>query len=385
MRALSAVTRPSASHPAHASTRTGWRLGWTCSDSSRLNVHFTGRPSSQAARAVWAWLAQSSLPPNAPAVGDEVHEDAVLGDAEHVGDLAAVVPHALPAREHLERAVVSGHHERRLGLEEGVLDALGLEHLVDGVGAGGEGGVGVEPFGVVGAGVDRPGQDVGGGRVADLPHGRLGRVEGRERVGERGERGVVDRHQLGGPPGGGPVAGHDEGQDVAGVRRAPADRDEHRPVAVDEPDAQVARHVGGGEDALDAGDGLGRRGVDGEDVGPGVLGEDGGGVEQAGDPHVVDVVLVAERQLAGLVPAVAAADAPRRPGVAVGPLGGPPVGRGRGGRPRDRDLGARGQQVDRVEDGVVAGAAAQVAAEVAGRLVAGQRRRRLCPPGTSCA
>ena len=66
MRALSAVTRPSASHPAHASTRTGWRLGWTRSDSSRLNVHFTGRPSSQAARAVWAWLAQSSLPPKAP-------------------------------------------------------------------------------------------------------------------------------------------------------------------------------------------------------------------------------------------------------------------------------------------------------------------------------
>ena len=81
------------------------------------------------------------------AVGDEVHEHPVLGDGEHVGDLAAVVPHALAAREHLERAVVEGHGQRRLGLEEGVLDALGLEHLVDGVGAGGEGGVDVRPSG----------------------------------------------------------------------------------------------------------------------------------------------------------------------------------------------------------------------------------------------
>ena len=46
MRAFSAVTWPSASHPAHTSIRTGWRLGWTRSDSSRLNMHFTGRPSS---------------------------------------------------------------------------------------------------------------------------------------------------------------------------------------------------------------------------------------------------------------------------------------------------------------------------------------------------
>ena len=44
----------------------GWRLGCIRSDSSRDTVHDTGRPSNQAASAVWAWLAMSSLPPNAP-------------------------------------------------------------------------------------------------------------------------------------------------------------------------------------------------------------------------------------------------------------------------------------------------------------------------------
>ena len=36
------------------------------SDSSRDSVHFTGCSRSQAARAVWAWLDMSSLPPKAP-------------------------------------------------------------------------------------------------------------------------------------------------------------------------------------------------------------------------------------------------------------------------------------------------------------------------------
>ena len=140
------------------------------------------------------------------AVGDEVDEHPVLGDAEDVGDLAAVVPHALPAREHLQRAVVAGHGQRRLGLEEGVLDALGLEHLVDGVGAGGQRGVGVEPVGVVAAGVGRAGQDVGRpGSPTSHTAGSVG-VERGQGVGERGERLVVDLHQLGGPAGRGPVA-----------------------------------------------------------------------------------------------------------------------------------------------------------------------------------
>ena len=66
MRALRAVSLPSASHPTQYSIRIGCRFGCTRNDSSRDNVHFTALFSSQAARAVWAWLDMSSLPPKAP-------------------------------------------------------------------------------------------------------------------------------------------------------------------------------------------------------------------------------------------------------------------------------------------------------------------------------
>ena len=36
------------------------------SDSSRLEVQLTGRSSSHAANAAWAWFDMSSLPPKAP-------------------------------------------------------------------------------------------------------------------------------------------------------------------------------------------------------------------------------------------------------------------------------------------------------------------------------
>ena len=73
-----------------------------------------------------------------PAVGHQLDDDPVGGDVEHAADVVAVVPHALAAGVDVQRALVAGarrHGERRLRLEEGVLDALGLEHLVDGVGA----------------------------------------------------------------------------------------------------------------------------------------------------------------------------------------------------------------------------------------------------------
>ena len=65
-RTRSAVSLPSASHPAQYSRRIGWRLGCISRLSSRDSVHFTGRSSSHAASAVCAWLLMSSLPPNAP-------------------------------------------------------------------------------------------------------------------------------------------------------------------------------------------------------------------------------------------------------------------------------------------------------------------------------
>ena len=160
-------------------------------------------------------------------------------------------------------------------------------------------------------------------------------------------------HGLGRPTGGGPVLGHHDGQHVAHVGGAAALGDEHRPVLVDDPHPQLAGHVGPGEHGHHAVDGLGRRGVDGHHVGPGVLGQVQGTVQQALGADVVDVGPVAQGQLPGLV-----LDAPAA--HPAGHLGG-------------RGL-ALGQGFHRVQDLGVAGAATQMAAQVAGGLLAGQLR-----------
>ena len=125
--------------------RIGWRLACIRRLSSRDSVHFTGRCSSQAASAVWAWLRHVLLAAEGAAVGDELDGDLLVGQAEHRGDVVAVVPHALAAASRRAVAVPSaaGTASVRLGLQEGVLDALGLERLVHDVGAGGERGVDV--------------------------------------------------------------------------------------------------------------------------------------------------------------------------------------------------------------------------------------------------
>ena len=65
------------------------------------------------------------------AVRDELDGHLIVADAEHGCDLVAVVPHTLAAGVHVQAAVVTDHGERALGLEEGVLDPLGLERLGD--------------------------------------------------------------------------------------------------------------------------------------------------------------------------------------------------------------------------------------------------------------
>ena len=149
-------------------------------------------------------------------------------------------------------------------------------------------------------------------------------------------------------PGGLPVTGDDDGQHVAQVGGAPAFGDEHRPVLVDQPDAQFARDVGCSEHRLDALDGRRRRCVDPHRVGPGVVGEVQGCVEESGRPQVVDERPVSQAQLGGLVLDAAAAD------TATGHS--------------HRHL-VPGQRLDGVEDLDVAGAAAEVGAEVAGDIV----------------
>ena len=215
-----------------------------------------------------------------------------------------------------------------------MLDALRLEHLVDGVGARRQRGVDVA------AGVGAHRQDVAVG----APHGDR-RVGGdrRQRVGDRRQDVVLDVDQLGGRPRLLARLGDDDGEHVAGERRAPADGDHHRPVLVDDPDAQLAGDVGGGEHGDDAVGGGGAGGVDGDDVGAGVGGEVQGGVEHPGHAEVVDVAAVAERQLLGLVLGAGLTDA-----AAEG----------------DLERLALGDRLDGVEDLDVAGAAAQVGAEM---------------------
>ena len=93
--------------------------------------------------------------------------------------------------------------------------------------------------------------------------------------------------------------GDDDGENVTQIGRAATFRDEHRPVGVDDPDARIARHVGGGEHRRDAGHGAGAHGVDPHDVGPGVIGEPERPVQHARDAQVVDIAAVAERECGG--------------------------------------------------------------------------------------
>jgi hypothetical protein len=74
-------------------------------------------------------VAHVLLAAEAATVGHELDGDAVARHREHVGDLVAVVPHALAARVHVHGAVGPRFGEGGFGLEEGLLDALGLERL----------------------------------------------------------------------------------------------------------------------------------------------------------------------------------------------------------------------------------------------------------------
>ena len=271
--------------------------------------------------------------------------DGVVAHTEHAGDVVAVVPHALAARVHLEMAGaidVRRDGQRGLGLEERVLDALGLEGLVHRVRA-----------------VRQCSVDVATPVLADAQHVRLGlphgegrvRLERGDGVGDRGVHLVGHTHRIDRGARLFTRVGDHDGKDVTGVAGAPAHRDHHRPVLVDDADQQFARHVGRGEHGVHPGSCQRLGGVDRQHVGAGVRGEMERGMECAGHPQVVDVPAIAEREGRGLVLRTGCAD--------------------RGGQ-LGRAHGAAGDGLDRVEHLHVAGASAQVGAEVAAHLVAPQ-------------
>ena len=203
-------------------------------------------------------------------VGDQLDRDPRRIHIEHRRDVVAVVPHTLATGVDVQRSVaaVTGRDgDGRLGFEEGVLDPLGLERLVHGECARGEGRLEVRTPGV------------GAGRQ----HVRVGAphrqwcvvVECGAGVGVGGVDVVGDLDQLGGGAGVVTGVGDDDGEHVARIRRAAADGDHHRPVLVDDPDAQLARQVISGEHRLDAGCCERRRCIDRHDVGAGVTRSDG--------------------------------------------------------------------------------------------------------------
>ena len=138
----------------------------------------------------------------------------------------------------------------------------------------GESGVDVAPR------VHRAGEHV----ALELPDRVLGIVDRGARVGDRTERLVGDIDELGRFARGLPRVGDDDGEDVAEIRGAAPLGDEHGPVGVDDPDAQLTGDVGGGEHGLDTRQGACGRGVDAEHVGSGVVGEPEGAVQHAREP-----------------------------------------------------------------------------------------------------
>ena len=118
-----------------------------------------------------------------PAVGYQLDGDAPGVDSQNRGDLVAVIPHPLTTRIHV-KPVVGGHSQSRLGFHEGVLDALGLEDLLDHVGRAGQGRLYVAP------GVGGDGQHV----AIQFPHSVLVGLQGHHGVAVDGQRNLLDDH-----------------------------------------------------------------------------------------------------------------------------------------------------------------------------------------------
>lgn len=167
-------------------------------------------------------------------------------------------------------------------------------------------------------------------------------------VGERRVHLVVDFDEIRGGAGDRLRLGDDDRQYIAVVGGATALGDEHRPVLVDDPDVESTGDVRACEHCDHARDGLCRRGVDADHVGPRMFGEMQRTLEETIGSDVVHVAPVTERQFDALVLRSRISD----PGRCS----------------RGSHL-AGDQQVDRLEDLRISGAATQVRSKTAcGRL-----------------
>ena len=167
---------------------------------------------------------------------------------------------------------------------------------------------------------------------------RLGGVE------HRRQRLVFDLDQRGRFAGAARRVGGDRRQYVADIARLLALGDEDGPVGMDLPDPAIARHVGGGRDCGDPGQRERLGNIDAHDPGARMRRQDDGAVDEAGRLDVGDEGALTQGELGALVAPQRRADAAihddrRQRGAA--------------------ELGVL-DELDRVDDLLVAGAAAEM-------------------------
>ena len=189
-----------------------------------------------------ALVAHVFLAAKRTAVGDQFDGDLIGRHVEDRSDLIAVVPHALAAGIHVQATVGGWNRQRAFRLEERVLNALRVEHLVHDVMADSERGIHV-------AALIRAGrQDV----VLRTEHGDFRVGDRRHRIGDRSLHVVLNANEFRGLTRLQLGVGNDDGKHVAGIRRALPFTNEDRPVLIDDADVLSAGNVGRGVHRDDA-------------------------------------------------------------------------------------------------------------------------------------
>ena len=282
--------------------------------------------------------------------GDLGHEDLARLQPQERRDLAPVLPGALPGGVDVhpvrgdgrairpDRAPRNG--EGGLGLQERMLDGGGPEAGAGHVRGAGEGRVHVT------APHDGAGDDVAA--LVDL-----GRAvgEGREGIGDGGERFQLHLDQGGSGGGGLPRLSGDRGQHVAHVPDDLALRDQERPVRADQALLATAWDIGCGQHRNHAGNRTRCRRVDGAHEGARDAREAQRTVEHARRHEIAHEGLLAQGELMALV-------ARTGHGLHAGRLA----------------AADGGGERDRIDDRRVPGAAAEVAGQDAGDGLSGRLR-----------
>ena len=227
------------------------------------------------------------LATEASADGGLLYPDAVHGQSEGGGDLAAVTVRVLGADDDVEDARGVEVSKAGLGLHGDMVHKLGLIGALDG-----DGGLGHAPLKVALAhcGVLEDVatlMDRGSGGVEGVVYGE-DRAQG-FKIELDAAQGLLSLFLAFGGHKGDGVGG---GADLAFC--------EHGLVLDGEAEPVGAGYVGGGEDGADAGHGLGFRGVYATDDGVGDASPQDTGVEHAGDVHIADILGGAEGLLHGV-------------------------------------------------------------------------------------